>query len=96
MVRIPCLTLPTNYTDFFPQPLVTPGHRAAAVVAGLNVIVFTTIAILAHKERKQKKKNGELQPAYVSSISTTPTIEDGSEKKLPLTDVEDVTPAPVR
>jgi len=61
------------------------------------VIVFTIITVLAHRERKQKKREGQLRAAVASSpISDpdTPTIgEDGIEKKFPLVDEEDVTPA---
>lgn len=86
------LILPTRpYTDYC---LVTPGNRGAAVVAGLNVIVFTIIAVLANKEKKQKKRNGELKSLSNASDSPTPTISHADEKRLPLTDEEDVTPAP--
>ena len=53
--------------------LVTPGNRAAAVVAGLNVIVFSAIAYLAHREKLQKKRNNQL--ANVSSESVLPADE---------------------
>jgi ACS family pantothenate transporter-like MFS transporter len=51
-------------------------------VAGLNVIVFIIIAVLAHREKIQKKRNGELNAASVSLDSPSPSIDDGSEKKL--------------
>jgi len=60
---------------------VTPGNKAAAVVAGLNVIVFTIITYLAHREKEQKK---QLQAATASSISSGPSIADGNEKNLSL------------
>jgi ACS family pantothenate transporter-like MFS transporter len=61
------------------------------VVAGLNVIVFTIITVLAHREKIQKKRAGELNPALNSSEPSS-QIDDGSEKKVPLVDEEDVTP----
>ncbi|KAF8867029.1 putative pantothenate transporter liz1 [Acephala macrosclerotiorum] len=75
------------------QPDVTPSNRAAAVVAGLNVIVFTIITVLAHREKLQKR-NGELKPATASLDSSTGVIDDGIEKKVPLVDEEDITPKP--
>jgi len=74
------------------QPNVTPGNRAAAVVAGLNVIVFVLITYLAHREKLQKKRNGELHPDSVTSESPEPVLIDGSEKRSPLVDEEDVSP----
>ncbi|KAB5547251.1 putative pantothenate transporter liz1 [Coniochaeta sp. 2T2.1] len=53
------------------QPNVTPGNRAAAVVGGFNVIVFSTIAFLAHREKMQKKRNNQL------------AVVDSSESVLP-------------
>jgi ACS family pantothenate transporter-like MFS transporter len=72
------------------QPNVTPGNRAAAVVAGINVIVFMAITALAHREKLQKKRNGGLAPASVTSEPTTP-VNENDEKKLPLGDEEDIT-----
>ena len=72
-----------------PTYLVTPGNTAAAVVGGLNVIVFTVIAVLAHREKKQTKRNRESQAVYALSNSSTPTTEEGN-KKLPLTDIEEI------
>ncbi|KAF2674098.1 putative pantothenate transporter liz1 [Microthyrium microscopicum] len=74
------------------QPNVTAGNRAAAVVAGLNVIVFTIITVLAHREKLQKKRNGELPAASTSSNSSTPSIDDGNEKNISSVVVEDVAP----
>jgi ACS family pantothenate transporter-like MFS transporter len=51
-------------------------------VAGLNVIVFIVIAVLAHREKLQKKRNGELNVESVSSDSPAPSIDVGNEKKL--------------
>jgi ACS family pantothenate transporter-like MFS transporter len=53
------LTIADTFTAWIPlvwfqqvhQPYVTPGNRAAAVIAGFNIIVFTTIAVLARKEK---------------------------------------------
>jgi ACS family pantothenate transporter-like MFS transporter len=36
------------------QPYVTPGNRAAAVIAGFNIIIFSTIAVLARHESRSK------------------------------------------
>jgi ACS family pantothenate transporter-like MFS transporter len=58
---------------------VTPGNRGAAVVAGLNIIVFTTIGILAHRERKEKKRLGELSPASAALDSPTTSIAGKDE-----------------
>ncbi|KAG0652965.1 Pantothenate transporter liz1 [Hyphodiscus hymeniophilus] len=76
------------------QPNVRAGNRAAAVVAGLNVIVFIIITVLAHREKLQKKRNHGLDPAPVSLHSSTPSIDDGTEKKLPLKDEENIDVAP--
>jgi ACS family pantothenate transporter-like MFS transporter len=75
---------------------VTPGNRAAAVVAGLNVIVFTIITVLAHREKIQKKRHGQLEPVSVSSDSPAASIGDGNEKKVALRVEEDVVPVIVR
>ena len=55
--------------------LVTPGNRAAAVVAGFNVIVFSTIAILAHREKLQKKRNNQL------AVDSSESVLQVDEKK---------------
>jgi len=60
------------------------------VVAGLNVIVFTIITVLAHREKIKKKRDGQLSPASSSNFST-PIIDDGIEKKSPLVDEEHIT-----
>jgi MFS transporter, ACS family, pantothenate transporter len=62
------------------------------VVGGLNVIVFTIIRVLAHREKIQKKGDGQLNPASGSSDLESPSIGKGNEKKGPLVDEEDVTP----
>ncbi|KAI9733756.1 MAG: hypothetical protein M1818_007170 [Claussenomyces sp. TS43310] len=66
----------------------TPGNRAAAVVAGLTVIVFVIITVLEHREKRQKKRDRQHGSAFVLSIG------DGNEKKLALVDEEDVTSGP--
>ncbi|KAK5065087.1 hypothetical protein LTR84_000923 [Exophiala bonariae] len=63
------------------QPNVTPGNRGAAVVAGLNVIIFTTIFLLDRREKLQKKRSGELNDASASSEPSTPVSEDYNEKQ---------------
>ena len=62
------------------------------MVAGLNVIVFAIIIVLEHREKKQKKRDGQLKPGPASSDTSTPSIGYGNEKKLPLVDEEDITP----
>ncbi|KAK6437732.1 hypothetical protein LTR95_006076 [Oleoguttula sp. CCFEE 5521] len=63
------------------QPNVTPGNRAAAVVAGFNVIVFSTIAYLAQRERKSKA----LEQVVDDTDSSTPSIGEGNEKGVAIT-----------
>jgi ACS family pantothenate transporter-like MFS transporter len=58
---------------------VTPGNRGAAVVAGLNIIVFTTIGLLAHRERKEKKRLGQTGPASASLDFSTSSIAGKDE-----------------
>jgi ACS family pantothenate transporter-like MFS transporter len=55
------------------QPYVTSGNRAAAVIAGFNIVVFSTIAFLAHKESRAKARNGHL------AGSSNPASDDGSK-----------------
>ncbi|OQV00239.1 hypothetical protein CLAIMM_05764 [Cladophialophora immunda] len=82
-------TLQYTFTAWIPlvwfqqvhQPNVTPGNRAAAVVAGLNVIVFGLIALLAHREKKQKKRNGELELSSAEIDPPTPFTGETNEKK---------------
>ncbi len=62
---------------------VTSGNRAAAVVAGLNVIVFTIIAVLAHREKIQKKRAGQLEVVSPSD-SPLPGIDEENDKKVAL------------
>ncbi|OAK94215.1 putative pantothenate transporter liz1 [Phaeosphaeriaceae sp. SRC1lsM3a] len=50
-------------------------NRAAAVVASFNIIVFSTIAILAHREKLAKKRNNALPPASDISEPATPVNE---------------------
>jgi ACS family pantothenate transporter-like MFS transporter len=61
---------------------VTPGNRAAAVIAGFNVIVFTTIYLLSRREQLQKKRSGGIDTASTSSEPSTPTPEEHNEKKI--------------
>jgi ACS family pantothenate transporter-like MFS transporter len=63
---------------------VTPGNRAAAVVAGLNVIVFVAIAVLAHREKMQQKRAGQLELASSPPDSPSPSVEEGNEKRVAL------------
>lgn len=56
------------------------------------MIVFTIITVLAHREKLQKKRNGELKHASASLDSAIGVIDDGNEKRSPLVDEEDVTP----
>jgi len=74
------------------QPNVTPGNRAAAVVGGFNVIVFTIIGVLAHREKIQKKRDGQLNPASATSDLESRSINKGDEKKVPLVDEKDISP----
>jgi hypothetical protein len=62
------------------------------VVGGFNVIVFTIIAVLDHREKKQKKRNGGLTRTSAASDSPNGDSLDGNEKHLPLGDEEDVSP----
>jgi ACS family pantothenate transporter-like MFS transporter len=57
------------------QPFVTHGNRAAAVVAGFNIVVFSTIALLAHRERLTKKRKNQTSLASTSSEPATPVDE---------------------
>jgi ACS family pantothenate transporter-like MFS transporter len=54
------------------------------VVAGFNVIVFTIITVLAHREKLQKKRKGQLPaPSHASAEEpSTPSVDDGNEKNL--------------
>jgi hypothetical protein len=60
------------------------------VVTGFTVIVFIIIAVLDDREKKQKKRSGELTFNSASAEGSSPEIDHGSEKKLPLGDEEDV------
>jgi ACS family pantothenate transporter-like MFS transporter len=62
------------------------------VVGGLNVIVFAIIGVLAQREKIQKKRDGQLNPAPGSSDLESPSIEGGNEKKGPFVDEKDITP----
>lgn len=55
------------------------------------MIVFTIIAVLAHREKIQKKRDGQLNPASASSDFFTSRVGDGDEK-VAIVDEEDVIP----
>jgi ACS family pantothenate transporter-like MFS transporter len=61
------------------QPFVTSGNRAAAVVAGLNIIIFSSIAFLARKEKLAKKRDGG---ASIDELAEPELHEDIGEKKV--------------
>lgn len=76
---------------------MTPGNRAAAVVAGINVVIYATIALLANRERLQKKRKGELSPASAASSIGGESGSGSGEKKTSLADEEDISPvSPIR
>ena len=45
------------------------------MIAGLNVIIFTVIAVLAHREKKQKKRQGQLTPTSDLSDSEARAVD---------------------
>jgi len=53
------------------------------------VIVFIVITILAHREKLQKKRSGELRVTADTSDSSVASISREDEKKLTLKD-EDI------
>ncbi|KAL2068570.1 hypothetical protein VTL71DRAFT_14907 [Oculimacula yallundae] len=65
------------------QPNVTSGNRAAAVVASFNIAVYIAIAVLAHREKLQKKRNGALAPTSSIDDPESSSIGEGNEKKIP-------------
>ncbi|EHK97819.1 putative Pantothenate transporter liz1 [Glarea lozoyensis 74030] len=69
----------------------TPGNRGAAVVAGLNVLVFSLITYLAHREKLQKKRNGQLAPTNGVLDSETQST-DGDEKKAVVVGDKEIVP----
>ena len=71
--------------------IVTPGNRGAAVIAGLNVIIFTVIALLAHREKKQKKRQGQLTPSSDLSDSEARAVDVDEKLGVKV----DENPAPV-
>lgn len=71
---------------------VTPGNRGAAVVAGLNVIVFTIIALLAHREKIQKKRNNQFTSDSPVLEHSEASLSDAHEKGSPVINEKDVTP----
>ncbi|KAF2658327.1 putative pantothenate transporter liz1 [Lophiostoma macrostomum CBS 122681] len=60
------------------QPFVTAGNKAAAVIAGFNILIFSTIAFLGHREKQIKKRNHEL-PGPTDPEPATPTHELGEK-----------------
>jgi MFS transporter, ACS family, pantothenate transporter len=62
---------------------VTAGNRAAAVVAGFNVIVFTVIALLAHRERLQKKRSNQHSSVMSGESSETASAKSEAEVEGP-------------
>ncbi len=62
------------------------------MVGGINVIIFTAIFVLAQREKKQNKRNGQLEPTSGLPDSSVLAIGDGNEKKSSLGDEEDVSP----
>ena len=75
----PALLLPRSIFTDCCHYLVTPGNRGAAVVTGLNVIVFSTIAILAHREKKRKAGNTGVEAGTPVEESSTPSSLNGDE-----------------
>ena len=63
------------------QPYVTRGNRAAAVVASFNIIIFTTITFLGHREKLARKQKNQLSATSDSTESETPSVQ-GNEKSL--------------
>jgi ACS family pantothenate transporter-like MFS transporter len=60
------------------QPYVTPGNRAAAVIASFNIVIFTTIAVLARREKRIKARS-ELVPVEPDNASDKSSkVEDKS------------------
>lgn len=59
------------------QPYVTPGNRGAAVVAGFNIIIFTTIAYLAHKDKLKRRREGSLTAtSYTAELHSSRDVSD--------------------
>ncbi|KAF2833941.1 putative pantothenate transporter liz1 [Ophiobolus disseminans] len=61
------------------QPYVTRGNRGAAVVAGFNIIIFSAIAFMAHKEKLAKKRS-YIVPAASDTSETQAPSEVSDEK----------------
>ena len=75
------------------QPFVTHGNRAAAVIAGVNIIIFTTIAFLAHKEKLARKRNNAIASTQDSIEPQSPSIN--STEKDPAVGVFAIQPKSV-
>jgi hypothetical protein len=54
------------------------------------VIVFTVIAVLAHREKVQKKRASQLQSSSFS-LNSTASVNNENEKKPAMADEEAVT-----
>jgi hypothetical protein len=48
------------------------------------VIVFISIAVLAHREKVQKKRKGELAPPVEPALTAELEVGDRSEKNMAL------------
>jgi hypothetical protein len=48
------------------------------------VIVFSIIGVLAHREKKQKKKEGQLELTSTPSDGPALSVEEGNTKALEL------------
>lgn len=51
------------------------------MIAGVNIIVFITIAFLSHREKLAKKRRSEIPPASETLERQSPSSE-GDEKDL--------------
>ena len=60
------------------------GNRAAAVVAGFNVIVFTVIAVLAHRDKLQKKRNHQQPLPATGNLDESASEEFEAEVDRPV------------
>ncbi|KAK4687117.1 MFS transporter, ACS family, pantothenate transporter, partial [Tremellales sp. Uapishka_1] len=63
------------------QPNVTTGNKAAAIVTSFTVVTHIVIALLAHREKKAKKANGQLKQTFVASEAASPGLGSDDGKK---------------